>query len=86
MVDVQNSGGANGAPLLTAGDLAKRLRISIRQVHRLDKSGSVPRPLRIGACVRWNLDEVDRWLRCGAPLRTKWETLRQAKMEAGETT
>ena len=30
--------------LMTAGDLAKRLRVSLRQVYRLDKSGSVTAP------------------------------------------
>ena len=68
--------------LLTAGDLAKRLRISIRQVRRLDKSGSLPRSLKIGALKRWDPDEITAWLKCGAPVRAEWEK-RQATQTVG---
>ena len=84
MADIQNSSGANGTELLTAGGLARRLRISIRQVHRLDKSGSVPAPLRIGASIRWHPDEIDRWLQCGAPVRSVWEQRQAAQTVSDE--
>ena len=72
--------GCADATLLTAGDLAKRLRVSLRQVYRLDKSGSVPRPLRIGMCVRWDPAEIDRWVQCGAPCRAEWELQRNTEL------
>ena len=62
--------------LLTQGDLARRLRISIRQIRRLGKSGSLPRPLKIGALKRWDPDEIDRWVKAGAPVRSEWEAKR----------
>ena len=71
--------GCEDSRLLTAGDLAKRLRISLRQVYRLDKSGSLPAPLKIGQCVRWDPVEIDRWVRCGAPARSGWEKRRDAE-------
>ena len=61
------------AELMTVGALAKRLRVSVRQVHRMNKAGLIPVPLRIGGCVRWHPDDIDRWLRCGAPVRDEWE-------------
>ena len=66
--------------LLTAGDLAKRLRVSLRQVYRLDKSGSLPASLKIGQCVRWDPSEIDRWLKAGAPPRDVWEARRGAEL------
>ena len=68
--------------LLTQGDLARRLRISIRQIRRLDKSGSLPRPLKIGTLKRWDPDEIDRWVKGGAPERAEWEK-RQATQTVG---
>ena len=50
--------GHDDLKLLTQGDLARRLRISIRQVRRLDTAGSLPRPLMIGALKRWDPDEI----------------------------
>ena len=79
----QPDDGCDEPKLLTQGDLAKRLRISIRQVRRLDKSGSLPRPLRLGQCVRWHPDEIDRWLKCGAPMRSAWER-QQATQTVGD--
>ena len=62
--------------LLTQGDLARRLRVSIRQIRRLDTAGALPRPLMIGALKRWDPDEVTAWLKHGAPERSVWEKQR----------
>lgn len=66
--------------LLTQGDLARRLRISLRQVRRLDKSASLPLPLRIGTLKRWDPDEISAWLRCGAPMRSEWDLKRDTEL------
>ena len=75
--------GCEDPKLLTQGDLAKRLRISIRQVRRLDKSGSLPRPLKIGALKRWDPDEITAWLKRGAPVRSEWEKHNVAVLAPG---
>ena len=67
------------AKLLNASALARCLSVSLRQAHRMNRSGLIPRPLRIGRCVRWRADEISRWLRCGAPARDQWETMRAEK-------
>ena len=44
--------------LLTAKDLAQRLSISLRQVHRLNSTGKIPPPIHIGGSVRWIDNEI----------------------------
>ncbi len=68
------------ADLMAVGELARRLGISVRQAHRMNKAGLIPAPLRIGACVRWHPAEIDRWLQCGAPCRAEWERQRDTKL------
>jgi len=75
----QNNGFEN-VRLMAVGDLAQALKVSLRQAHRMNKSGLIPRPLRIGWCVRWRADEIARWLQCGAPLRDEWEKRRDAEL------
>ena len=78
----QPDDGCDEPKLLTQGDLAKRLRISIRQVRRLDTAGALPRPLKIGTLKRWDPDEITAWLKRGAPKRADWEK-RQATQTVG---
>ena len=44
--------------LLTAKDLAQKLSISLRQVHRLNSTGEIPLPIQIGGSVRWIENEI----------------------------
>ncbi|WP_145283231.1 helix-turn-helix transcriptional regulator [Pirellulimonas nuda] len=67
------------ASLLDADDFAIELRCSTREIRRMDQAGLVPRPLRLGSKVRWRRDEVENWLRAGAPARPEWETLTAQK-------
>jgi len=78
--------GRDDPKLLTVSALAGCLAVSVRQAHRMNKAGLIPAPLRIGGCTRWREDEISEWLKCGAPLRSEWESLKQAKTEAGATT
>ena len=59
--------------LLTAGDLAKRLRISIRQVRKLHSKALVPAPVKLGRSMRWRGSEVGKWIEAGCPSREEWE-------------
>ena len=56
-----------------ASRLAELLGLSLRTVRRLDSSGKLPRPVRIGGAVRWRLSEITRWLEAGCPDRAEWE-------------
>ncbi len=62
---------------ITAKELAKMLTVSLRHIRRLDSAGKLPRPVRIGRCVRWPKDEICRWIEAGTPNRKKWEIIRK---------
>jgi predicted DNA-binding transcriptional regulator AlpA len=61
--------------LLSAEDLARELKISIRSVWRRDSAGQIPPPVRIGRCVRWRSEDIRTWLDAGCPDRRQWEAL-----------
>ena len=48
--------------LLTAKDLAQKLSISLRQVHRLNSTGKIPPPIQIGGSVRWIENEITAFI------------------------
>ncbi len=76
--------GCEDPKLLTVSTLAGCLSVSVRQAHRMNKAGLIPRPLRIGGVVRWHPDEIERWLKSGAPVRDKWEKQRATQTVGDE--
>ncbi len=38
--------------MLNVADLSTCLRVSTRQIHRMNRSALIPAPLRIGGCTR----------------------------------
>jgi prophage regulatory protein len=62
---------------LSATELAYKLGISLRHVRRMDSSGKLPRPIKLGASVRWPVVEIEQWLAAGAPDRRTWQSLKQ---------
>ena len=49
--------------LLTAREVAARLRISVRKLQQLLKEGTFPRPVQISMrCARWRVADVDRFI------------------------
>jgi len=65
--------------LLDAGALGKVLSLSRRQVFRLNASGKLPAPIRIGGAVRWRASEITDWLLVGAPDRSTWARIKEAQ-------
>ena len=53
--------------LLDVGTVAKLLDCSRRHVYRLSDAGRMPRPLKLGALVRWRRVELMSWLADGCP-------------------
>lgn len=72
----------NQARVIDAQQLAEILNLSVRTVRRLDSSGKLPRPLRIGGAVRWSLEEISAWIAAGCPDRQKWENTRGQRTKA----
>ena len=62
---------------LPAADVAKLLGISERHLWSLNSSGRLPKPVRFGRSVRWNVEELRAWLAAGAPERSRWETMKE---------
>ena len=60
---------------LPAAEVAKLLGISERHVWALNSSGRLPRPVRLGRAVRWNLAELCAWLDANCPERSRWEAM-----------
>jgi predicted DNA-binding transcriptional regulator AlpA len=53
--------------LADARHVAALLGISARHVFRLADAGKMPRPLRLGSAVRWDLDMIEKWISSGCP-------------------
>ncbi len=65
--------------LLSAEAVGKMLSLSRRQIFRLNSSGKIPAPIRIGGAVRWAESTIAEWLAAGAPDRRTWEALKQER-------
>ena len=63
--------------LLSAADLAQLLRVSVPTIWRLRAAGKLPRPLdALGKqLVRWDADEIRRWVKAGMPDLKSWEAI-----------
>jgi len=53
--------------LVDVEEIAKLLGISSRHVYRLADSGRMPRPIKLGGAVRWDVDAVSQWIDQGCP-------------------
>jgi excisionase family DNA binding protein len=58
---------AEPARLLGVRQVADLLGVSGRHVYRLADGGRMPRPLKLGGAVRWDRDEIKRWIDSGCP-------------------
>jgi len=54
--------------LVTDKEVARMLNVSVRHLHRMKSRGDVIRPIKIGKLTRWNLEEVEGWIRGGCPV------------------
>ena len=59
---------------IPATEVAKKIGISLRHLHKLNTTGRLPRPIRLGRSTRWPVDELRAWIAAGAPPRDEWET------------
>ena len=67
-----NVGGSGKILALSADGLAQMLGVSLRHIRRMDSAGKLPKPIRLGASVRWPISEIESWLEAGAPDRRTW--------------
>ncbi len=67
----------NENQLLTATQVGLMLALSKQQIFRLNSSGKLPRPIKIGGVVRWLLTDIARWQILGCPDRREFEALKE---------
>jgi predicted DNA-binding transcriptional regulator AlpA len=64
------------ALLLSKTDLARELRVSAKTIDRMDQSGRLPRPIRVGSrAKRWPREIIVAWVAAGAPNRRDFERM-----------
>lgn len=59
--------------LLTAEGVGEMLSLSKRQIFRLNSSGKIPAPVKIGGSVRWRAGDIDRWIEWGCPNQVEFK-------------
>lgn len=57
----------NDPALVDVRAVAETLGCSPRHVYRMADAGKLPRPVKIGALVRWRRAEVAEWIGRGCP-------------------
>jgi hypothetical protein len=67
-------------PLLYGtADLCKVLRIGLATLHRLKAAGKLPRARKL-AGLKWDADEMRRWVGAGMPPLKEWEAMEAARL------
>ena len=62
---------------VSARELSAMLGVSLRQIWRLNSTGRLPKPVRLGGSVKWRRDEILAWLGQNCPARSEWEAIRE---------
>lgn len=53
--------------MLDVKGVAAMLGCSTRHIYRLSDAGRMPRPVKLGALVRWSRAAVEQWISDGCP-------------------
>ncbi|MCH8829678.1 MAG: helix-turn-helix domain-containing protein [Planctomycetes bacterium] len=53
--------------LVDVRQVAELLGCSTRHIYRLADAGKMPRPVKLGALVRWNRATLQEWFDTGCP-------------------
>jgi predicted DNA-binding transcriptional regulator AlpA len=61
------------ALLIDSEGVQKMLSISRTHFFRLNASGLIPKPVRLGRSTRWRVQELHAWIAAGMPPRVRWD-------------
>lgn len=61
---------------IQAREVGRLLGVSLRQIWRLNSTGKLPKPVRLGGSVRWRRDEIIAFLEAGCPDREAWDAIK----------
>ncbi len=64
--------------LVTPADLGAMFRIGRSKLYEMKSAGQLPRPVRLGRCVRWRLSDINAWIAAGCPSQERFEAMRKA--------
>ncbi len=64
---------------ISAKQLSQLLGVSLRQIWRLNATGKLPQPVRLGGSVRWNRAEIKQWFESGCPDCLTWEARKEVE-------
>jgi len=59
--------------LVDTTQVAKLLKVCEKTVWRMQTTGEMPMPIRIGRAVRWSYEEIKAWVDAGCPKAEEWE-------------
>ena len=68
----------NDATLVNANKLAEMLSVSVRHIWRMKASGKLPKPVWVGGCVRWRMDDINLFIELGCPSQREFEIRKKA--------
>ena len=68
-IDGREAGPGKLPAMLRVHDVARMLCCSVRTVYRLNDSGRMPRPIKLGVLVRWPREGIEAWIAEGCPRR-----------------
>ena len=57
--------------------VARMLGVSRNTVWKLNASGRMPSPIRLGRRTLWVITELEAWVAAGCPPRHKWQAIRE---------
>lgn len=60
---------ASQAILITAEEAADLCRLGATTWWRMHVAGKCPKPIKLGAAVRWRRVEIEEWAAAGCPAR-----------------
>ncbi|MEN6384828.1 MAG: helix-turn-helix domain-containing protein [Phycisphaerales bacterium] len=60
---------AKTAVFISIDDVANMLDCSTRHVRRLADWGRIPKPVKLGAMLRWVKADLEKWVADGCPTR-----------------
>lgn len=66
-MSVSEKDSARVEQLIDVRDVATMLSCSSRTIRRLADSARMPRPVRVGALLRWSRAAIEEWFRDGCP-------------------
>jgi excisionase family DNA binding protein len=61
----------NQGLLIDSRQAAKLLTVSERTLWKMQNSGEMPAPIRIGRAVRWSLEALKLWIEAGCPKQSQ---------------